>query len=134
MSSFDNALLVLLAFALVVLNGFFVAAEFSLVKLRSTRAQELSSQRGWRGSGSSLARRRNEVSLMSCGRMRTVHLPGTGSSAIASELNWLELVADAAKDVEAAHQQKDDQGRLGPVPEALKALEDVNTMSHLISP
>ena len=44
-----GALLVLLAVALVVLNGFFVAAEFSLVKLRSTRAQELSTQRGWRG-------------------------------------------------------------------------------------
>ncbi|WP_273457260.1 hemolysin family protein [Nevskia ramosa] len=49
MSSFDNALLVALAFALVVLNGFFVAAEFSLVKLRTTRAQELSTQNGWRG-------------------------------------------------------------------------------------
>jgi len=42
MSPLDNALLVALACALVVLNGFFVAAEFSLVKLRSTRAQELS--------------------------------------------------------------------------------------------
>lgn len=49
MSSFDNLLLVLLALALVVLNGFFVAAEFSLVKLRSTRAQELSTRSGWRG-------------------------------------------------------------------------------------
>lgn len=49
MSPLNNALLVALACALVVLNGFFVAAEFSLVKLRSTRAQELSSQRGWRG-------------------------------------------------------------------------------------
>ncbi|WP_293371907.1 hemolysin family protein [Nevskia sp.] len=49
MSPLNNALLVALALALVVLNGFFVAAEFSLVKLRSTRAQELSSQRGWRG-------------------------------------------------------------------------------------
>lgn len=49
MSPLDNALLVALACALVVLNGFFVAAEFSLVKLRSTRAQELSTQSGWRG-------------------------------------------------------------------------------------
>ena len=49
MSPLNNALLVALALALVVLNGFFVAAEFSLVKLRSTRAQELSTQRGWRG-------------------------------------------------------------------------------------
>ena len=49
MSPLNNALLVALALALVVLNGFFVAAEFSLVKLRTTRAQELSSQRGWRG-------------------------------------------------------------------------------------
>lgn len=49
MSPLNNVLLVALALALVLLNGFFVAAEFSLVKLRSTRAQELAAQSGWRG-------------------------------------------------------------------------------------
>ncbi|CAG7600483.1 hemolysin family protein [Candidatus Vallotia tarda] len=34
---------------LVLLNGFFVAAEFSLVKLRSTRVSAISRQYGWRG-------------------------------------------------------------------------------------
>lgn len=45
----DNFLLVLLALILVLLNGFFVAAEFSIVKLRHTRAQELAEVRGLRG-------------------------------------------------------------------------------------
>lgn len=45
----DNLLLVLLALALVALNGFFVAAEFGLVKLRHTQAATLAAQHGWRG-------------------------------------------------------------------------------------
>lgn len=49
MSAFDNLLLVLLALALVALNGFFVASEFALVKLRQTRARELAGIKGWRG-------------------------------------------------------------------------------------
>ena len=44
----DLALL-LVAFALVLLNGFFVAAEFALVKLRHTQAVGLAEQHGWRG-------------------------------------------------------------------------------------
>lgn len=46
---FDNLLLLLLALFLVALNGFFVAAEFALVKLRQTKVQELRSSRGIRG-------------------------------------------------------------------------------------
>lgn len=45
----QNLLLIVAAFALVLLNGFFVAAEFGLVKLRSTRVAELASTLGWRG-------------------------------------------------------------------------------------
>ena len=37
------------AFLLVALNGFFVAAEFGLVKLRATRVQSLAQQHGLRG-------------------------------------------------------------------------------------
>jgi len=44
-----NFFLVFLAFLLVLLNGFFVAAEFGLVKLRSTRVKAISKNLGWRG-------------------------------------------------------------------------------------
>jgi Hemolysins and related proteins containing CBS domains len=37
------------AFFLVLLNGFFVAAEFGLVKLRQTRVQTIAGALGWRG-------------------------------------------------------------------------------------
>lgn len=45
----ENFLLTLVALFLVLLNGFFVAAEFSLVKLRATRAKGLAKIHGWRG-------------------------------------------------------------------------------------
>lgn len=41
--------LMILAFGFVLLNGFFVAAEFAMVKLRHTRVQALQSTYGWRG-------------------------------------------------------------------------------------
>jgi CBS domain containing-hemolysin-like protein len=41
--------LILLAFAFVLLNGFFVVAEFALVKLRQTQVQTLKTARSWRG-------------------------------------------------------------------------------------
>ncbi|SIS16652.1 Hemolysin, contains CBS domains [Aquipseudomonas alcaligenes] len=41
--------LVLFALFLVLLNGFFVAAEFSMVKLRSTKVEAIAEQHGWRG-------------------------------------------------------------------------------------
>lgn len=44
-----NFLLIFIAFLLVLLNGFFVAAEFSLVKLRSTRVRSIANTLGWRG-------------------------------------------------------------------------------------
>lgn len=45
----DNLLLVFAAFALVILNGFFVAAEFGLVKLRQTRVRSIAKVSGLRG-------------------------------------------------------------------------------------
>jgi len=45
----DTLLLALLGFALVLLNGFFVAAEFAIVKLRRTQADELGRTHGLRG-------------------------------------------------------------------------------------
>ncbi|MCE5361720.1 hemolysin family protein [Pseudomonas anguilliseptica] len=41
--------LVLFALFLVLLNGFFVAAEFAIVKLRATKVDALAAQNGWRG-------------------------------------------------------------------------------------
>lgn len=45
----NNLLLVAVALFLVALNGFFVAAEFSLVKLRQTRIHAIAKTQGWRG-------------------------------------------------------------------------------------
>ena len=45
----SHFLLVFIAFLLVLLNGFFVAAEFGLVKLRSTRVRTIAKTQGWRG-------------------------------------------------------------------------------------
>jgi CBS domain containing-hemolysin-like protein len=39
----------ILALLLVIVNGFFVAAEFSLVKLRQTRIRTIAKTKGWRG-------------------------------------------------------------------------------------
>lgn len=44
-----NILLILLAFLLVLLNAFFVAAEFGMVKLRSTRVEAIKTSYGLRG-------------------------------------------------------------------------------------
>lgn len=45
----DNILLLMAALLLVALNGFFVAVEFGLVKLRQTRIRALVKLYGWRG-------------------------------------------------------------------------------------
>lgn len=48
-SYFADFGLILFAFVLVLLNGFFVAAEFAMVKLRSTRVEAIAAKNGWRG-------------------------------------------------------------------------------------
>jgi CBS domain containing-hemolysin-like protein len=45
----NNLFMIALALLLVALNGFFVAAEFSLVKLRQTRIRSIAKTCGWRG-------------------------------------------------------------------------------------
>ncbi|MDY7579606.1 hemolysin family protein [Herbaspirillum sp. RTI4] len=45
----ENLLLIVIALLLVALNGFFVAAEFGLVKLRQTRIQAIAKTQGLRG-------------------------------------------------------------------------------------
>ncbi|MFU8798250.1 MAG: CNNM domain-containing protein, partial [Gammaproteobacteria bacterium] len=44
-----NLSFILFAFTLVLLNGFFVASEFAIVKLRHTRIQAIKSVAGFRG-------------------------------------------------------------------------------------
>jgi CBS domain containing-hemolysin-like protein len=41
--------LIFFALLLVLLNGFFVAAEFAMVKLRATKVEAIAQQNGWRG-------------------------------------------------------------------------------------
>jgi CBS domain containing-hemolysin-like protein len=48
-SYFADFGLVLFAMFLVLLNGFFVAAEFAIVKLRATKVDALAAKNGWRG-------------------------------------------------------------------------------------
>ncbi|XXF09036.1 HlyC/CorC family transporter [Pseudomonas sp. D2-3] len=48
-SYFADMGLVLFALFLVLLNGFFVAAEFAMVKLRATKVEALAKKNGWRG-------------------------------------------------------------------------------------
>lgn len=48
-SFFADFGLVLFALLLVLLNGFFVAAEFAIVRLRATKVEALATENGWRG-------------------------------------------------------------------------------------
>jgi len=49
-SLFADFGMIIFALVLVLLNGFFVAAEFAMVKLRATRVDAIAEQHGWRGS------------------------------------------------------------------------------------
>jgi len=48
-SYFADFGLILFALFLVLLNGFFVAAEFAMVKLRATKVEAIAKEHGWRG-------------------------------------------------------------------------------------
>lgn len=61
-----NVLLVGAALLLVMLNGFFVAAEFALVKLRQTRVQAIAKTFGWRGRTLARVHRNLDVYLSAC--------------------------------------------------------------------
>ncbi|WMW79842.1 hemolysin family protein [Undibacterium cyanobacteriorum] len=62
----DNLLLVIAAFALVVLNGFFVAAEFGLVKLRQTRVRSIAKVSGLRGRVLAVVHKNLDAYLSAC--------------------------------------------------------------------
>ncbi|WP_407294550.1 hemolysin family protein [Stutzerimonas zhaodongensis] len=48
-SYFADFGMILFALFLVLLNGFFVAAEFAMVKLRATKVEAIAKEHGWRG-------------------------------------------------------------------------------------
>lgn len=66
MSPTDNALLLLLALFLVLLNAFFVAAEFAMVKLRHTRVAEMRRLHGFRGRILSVVHQHLDSYLSAC--------------------------------------------------------------------
>ncbi|KAF3998086.1 hemolysin family protein [Glaciimonas immobilis] len=62
----NNLLLVIAALFLVALNGFFVAAEFSLVKLRQTRIRAIAKTHGTRGRILATVHRQLDAYLSAC--------------------------------------------------------------------
>lgn len=62
----NNLLLVGGALILVALNGFFVALEFSLVKLRQTRIKAIEQTKGWRGRILGTVHRKLDAYLSAC--------------------------------------------------------------------
>lgn len=61
-----NLVAIILALLLVALNGFFVAAEFGLVKLRKTRIREIAKTKGWRGQILAKVHSRLDAYLSAC--------------------------------------------------------------------
>lgn len=64
--SLDNLLLIFAAFALVALNGFFVASEFGLVKLRQTRVRSIAKVSGLRGRLLAVVHKNLDAYLSAC--------------------------------------------------------------------
>ena len=62
----NNIVLIAVAFFLVILNGFFVAAEFGLVKLRHTRLKQIAKTQGWRGRILAIVHARLDTYLSAC--------------------------------------------------------------------
>jgi CBS domain containing-hemolysin-like protein len=100
--------LVLIALLLVLLNGFFVASEFAIVKLRSTRVENLRAVHGWRGRILSVVHRRLDAYLSACQlgiTLASLGLGWIGEPAFARLLEgpaeWLGLDDDPDR-VEAA--------------------------------
>lgn len=74
----ENLLLILFALGLVLLNGFFVAAEFSIVKLRQTQADALALSHGFRGRILKSVRNHLDAYLSACQLGITIASLGLG--------------------------------------------------------
>ena len=97
----QDSLLLLLAFLLVLLNGFFVAAEFAIVKLRNTRVAELRQVGGWRGHALARVHGQIDAYLSACQlgiTLASLALGWIGEPAFAHlvevPLGWLGLQLD----------------------------------------
>ncbi len=62
----NSIALIIVAMLLVALNGFFVAAEFGLVKLRQTRLKQIAKTHGWRGRVLATVHSRLDTYLSAC--------------------------------------------------------------------
>jgi hypothetical protein len=97
----SNSLLIFIAFLLVVLNGFFVAAEFGLVKLRQTRVKALAASHGWRGQILAKVHSRLDAYLSACQlgiTLASLALGWIGEPAFARLLEPLFLAAGVPTD------------------------------------
>ena len=97
-----NLLLVVVALLLVALNGFFVAAEFGLVKLRQTRIRAIAKTQGWRGRILEKVHRQLDTYLSACQlgiTLASLGLGWIGEPAFASLLEpifgWIGVTSAA---------------------------------------
>jgi CBS domain containing-hemolysin-like protein len=88
----NNLLLILTALGLVALNGFFVAAEFGLVKLRQTRVQAIADTNGLRGRILAKVHGRLDAYLSACQLGITLASLGLGWIGEPAFANLLEPV------------------------------------------
>lgn len=95
----NNFLLILLGFALVLLNAFFVAAEFGMVKLRHTRVAIIKELYPWRGAILAKVHKQLDAYLSACQlgiTLASLGLGWVGEPAFARLLSpffyWLGLV------------------------------------------
>ncbi|MCC6708482.1 MAG: HlyC/CorC family transporter [Gammaproteobacteria bacterium] len=86
----NSALLLALALLLVLLNGFFVAAEFGLVKLRQTRVKAIAKTYGWRGRNLARVHRNLDAYLSACQLGITLASLGLGWIGEPAVANLLE--------------------------------------------
>ncbi len=96
-SSSSPFLLLTLSFLLVLLNGFFVAAEFALVRLRDTQVQEIAASRGWPGRLLARVHSQLDSHLSACQlgiTLASLGLGWLGEPAVASLLEPLFAAAD----------------------------------------
>jgi len=105
-SVLQNLLLVASAVVLVLLNGFFVAAEFGLVKLRQTRVSELEAGAGWRGRILGSVHRHMEAYLSACQlgiTLASLGLGWIGEPAFAGLIETPAAYFGLDRDAEALH-------------------------------
>jgi CBS domain containing-hemolysin-like protein len=88
----NNLLLIAIAILLVALNGFFVAAEFGLVRLRPTRIRAIAKTQGWKGRILAKVHARLDAYLSACQLGITLASLGLGWIG---EPAFAELIAPA---------------------------------------